>query len=83
MGGLDVVVFTAGIGENSPQVRQRVCAGLGEAGGFGLRLDAGKNGAPGSHPRAIHADGSRVRVLVVPTNEELEIARETLQVIAE
>ena len=83
MGGLDVVVFTAGIGENSPQVRQRVCAGLGEAGGFGLRLDAGRNGAAGSHPRAIHADGSRVKVLVVPTDEELEIARETLQVLAE
>jgi len=60
-----------------------VCAGLGEAGGFGLMMDAGKNGAAGSHPRAIHADGSRVKVLVVPTDEELEIARETLQVLAE
>jgi acetate kinase len=83
MGGLDTVVFTAGIGENSPQVRERVCAGLGDAGGFGLRLDAAKNAAPGSRPRAIHAEGSRVRVLVVPTNEELEIARETMQVLAE
>jgi acetate kinase len=83
MGGLDAVVFTAGIGENSPQVRERVCAGLGDAGGFGLRLDAAKNAAPGSRPRAIHAEGSRVRVLVVPTNEELEIARETMQVLAE
>jgi acetate kinase len=83
MGGLDAVVFTAGIGENSPQVRQRVCTGLGAAGGFGIRLDPMKNGAAGSHPRAIHADGSRVRVLVIPTNEELEIARETLQLLAE
>jgi acetate kinase len=83
MGGLDAVVFTAGVGENSPQVRERVCAGLGESGGFGLLLDAAKNTASGSRPRAIHAEGSRVRVLVVPTNEELEIARETLQVLAE
>ena len=83
MGGLDAVVFTAGIGENSPQVRERVCAGLGDAGGFGLRLDAAKNAAAGNRPRAIHAEGSRVRVLVVPTNEELEIARETMQVLGE
>jgi acetate kinase len=81
MGGLDAVVFTAGIGENSPQVRERVCAGLNDAGGFGLLLDAAQNAAPGSRPRAIHAEASRVRVLVVPTNEELEIARETLQVL--
>jgi len=81
MGGLDAVVFTAGIGENSPQVRERVCAGLNDAGGFGLLLDVANNAAPGSRPRAIHAEASRVRVLVVPTNEELEIARETLQVL--
>ena len=81
MGGLDAVVFTAGIGENSPQVRERVCTGLNDAGGFGLLLDAANNAASGSRPRAIHAEASRVRVLVVPTNEELEIARETLQVL--
>jgi acetate kinase len=81
MGGLDVVVFTAGVGENSPQVRQRACAGLGAADGFGLRLDPLKNAAGGNQPRAIHAEDSRVRVLVIPTNEEVEIARETLQLV--
>jgi len=81
MGGLDVLVFTAGIGENSPEVRRRVCAGLGGNGGFGIALDGLKNSAAGSRPRAIQADDSRVKVLVVPTNEELEIARETLHLI--
>jgi acetate kinase len=81
MGGLDVLVFTAGIGENSPEVRRRVCAGLEGADGFGIALDGLKNAAAGSRPRAIHADGSRVKVLVIPTNEELEIARETLHLI--
>jgi acetate kinase len=82
MGGLDVLVFTAGIGENSPGVRSRVCAGLEGNDGFGIVLDGLKNTAAGNRTRAIHADGSRVRVLVVPTNEELEIARETLQLLA-
>jgi acetate kinase len=81
MGGLDVLVFTAGIGENSPEVRRRVCAGLDGSGGFGIALDGLKNSAAGSRPRAIHADDSRVKVLVIPTNEELEIARETLHLI--
>ena len=81
MGGLDVLVFTAGIGENSPEVRRRVCAGLDGIDGFGIALDGVKNAAAGSRPRAIHADGSRVKVLVIPTNEDLEIARETLHLI--
>jgi acetate kinase len=81
MGGLDVLVFTAGIGENSPEVRRRVCAGLEAASGFGIVLDAGKNSVSGFRLRAIHADNSRVKVVVIPTNEELEIARETLQLI--
>ena len=83
MGGLDVLVFTAGIGENSAQVRQRACAGLGSPGGFGILLDPLKNSAAGSRARAIHAGSSRVKVLVIPTDEELEIARETLQLLAE
>ena len=61
MGGLDAVVFTGGIGENSPQVRERVCVGMGEAGGFG---SAGRsaNGRLGVM-RSIHVDGSRVKAL--------------------
>ena len=83
MGGLDVLVFTAGIGENSPQVRQRVCAPLGAPGGFGIVVDPQKNSLSGSRARAIQAASSRVAVLVIPTNEEQEIARETLQLLAE
>jgi acetate kinase len=82
MGGLDVLVFTAGIGENSPDVRLRVCQGLDAPGGLGVTLDLHKNGLRTTLPRAIHAEQSRVRVLVIPTNEELEIARETLQLVA-
>jgi acetate kinase len=83
MGGLEVLVFTAGIGENSPEVRRRVCAGLEDSGGFGIVLDPSKNAAVSSQPRAIQAASSRVRILVVPTNEELEIARETLQLLSD
>jgi acetate kinase len=84
MGGLDVLVFTAGIGENSPEVRRRVCAGFESADGcgFGIVLDPQKNAQGSNRPRAIEAEPSRVRVLVVPTNEELEIARETLKIFS-
>ena len=82
LGGVDVLVFTAGIGENSPEVRQRACAGLEAAAGFGIVLDPQKNAAFSDGPRAVHAEQSRVHVLVIPTNEELEIARETRQLIA-
>jgi acetate kinase len=81
LGGLDVLVFTAGIGENSPEVRQRACAGLEAGAGFGIVLDPQKNTASSVGPRAVHAAQSRVHVLVIPTNEELEIARETRQLI--
>ncbi len=82
MGGLEVLVFTAGIGENSPEVRHRVCAGLDASDGFGIVLDSGKNARTSGQTRAIQAEASRVKILVVPTNEELEIARETLQILA-
>ncbi|MFO7710009.1 MAG: acetate kinase [Desulfobacterales bacterium] len=81
MGGLDALVFTAGIGENSPEVRQRVCQGLEAPGGLGIALDPSKNGLRAGVARAVHAEGSCVRILVIPTNEELEIARETLQLV--
>jgi acetate kinase len=79
MGGLDALVFTAGIGENSPRVRGSVCAGLDE---LGIVVDVNKNAAVASCSRDIHAAGSRVKVLVIPTNEELEIARETVQILS-
>jgi len=72
LGGLDALVFTAGIGENAPLVRAKVCEKLGW---LGVTLDAAANDNNG--PRITTAD-SRVSVWVVPTNEELMIARHTL-----
>ncbi len=81
MDGLDVLVFTAGIGENSPEIRRRVCAGLESPFGFGMALDEQKNVSTSNLPRSIHADRSKVKILVIPTDEELEIARQTLVVL--
>jgi acetate kinase len=71
LGGLDALVFTAGIGENSSAIRSRIC----EASAWlGIALDARANEAKG--PR-ISREGSRVSAWVIPTNEELLIARHT------
>jgi len=78
LGRLDALVFTAGIGENNDAVRAGVCQGLE---GLGIRLDARRNKGRSAKPRTISADGSQVAVLVVPTNEELEIAEQTLAVV--
>lgn len=77
LGRLDGLVFTAGVGENSAGVRARVVDGLAP---YGVRLDPGRNAARGG-PRTISTDDSRIPVLVVPTDEEHEIARQTLTVI--
>jgi len=74
LGGIDALVFTAGVGENSDYIRRRAVAGLEF---LGLAIDPELNSARSSEPRAISPAGSRASVLVVPTNEELEIARET------
>lgn len=74
LGRLDGVIFTAGIGEKSPEIRERVCGGLGI---LGIVIDPARNRAPGGGVREIQREGSRVKVLVVPTNEELEIALQT------
>jgi acetate kinase len=78
LGGMDAVVFTAGIGENDADVRARVCAGLA---GLGVALDGARNTARSRDTRTISADGSAVAALVVPTNEELEIAEQALGVV--
>lgn len=78
-GGLDCIVFTAGIGENTPQVREGVCEGLEF---LGVKLDKVKNVAKNDGGiRDISAEGSRVKILVIPTNEELVIARETAELL--
>jgi acetate kinase len=80
LGHVDAVVFTGGVGENSGEIRARVCAGLER---FGLRLDAGRNAADTRGPRSIHSDDSAIALLVIPTNEELEIAEQTASTIRE
>ena len=75
LGGLDCIVFTAGVGENTVEVRADVLAGL-EA--FGVKLDAEKNNYRNDGTiHDISAADSKVKILVIPTNEELVIARET------
>jgi acetate kinase len=78
LGRLDALVFTAGVGENNDGVRAGVCQGLE---GLGVELNPSRNRARSGKARTISADGSRVAVLVVPTNEELEIAEQTLAVV--
>lgn len=74
MGGIDAIVFTAGIGENTPEMRESVIDGLSY---LGANIDPLKNNGLRGKEADITSDGSSVRVLVVPTNEELAIARET------
>ena len=76
--GLDALVFTAGIGENSASAREHICRGLEH---LGIRLDPVKNHAPSRAPREIQQDGVPLKILVLPTNEELQIALETKQII--
>jgi len=76
LGGLDAIVFTAGIGENAAPIREAVCR---DAEWLGVELDAGANAAGG--PR-ISAPGSAVSAWVIPTNEELMIARHTRRLVA-
>ena len=77
MGGIDALVFTAGIGENSIVAREKVCAGLEF---LGIKIDAEKNKVRGKE-RIISSDDASVSVLVVPTNEELVIARDTKRIV--
>ena len=80
LGGADAIVFTAGVGENSPTVRARSCAGLER---LGIRIDPTRNDARAEgRILDVAADDSATAILVVPTNEELEIAEQTLATIA-
>jgi acetate kinase len=78
MGGGDAIVFTGGIGENSPDVRARICAGMEWA---GLRLNADQNYQTVGREGQISADDSKLLVFAIPTDEELLIARDTVRVI--
>lgn len=77
MGGCDAIVFTAGIGEKSPECRSHVCARIKEA--LGIEIDEEKNLIKGEEME-ISTPNSKIKVLVVPTNEELMIARDCIRV---
>jgi len=74
---LDVIVFTAGVGENAIDVRKESCSGLEF---LGIKIDDEKNNVRGKET-VISSDDSKVTVMVVPTNEELAIARDTKEIV--
>ena len=69
---MDAITFTAGVGENDKYVRADALDNMEE---FGVKIDPERNSLPNDGPRIISADDSKVKVLVVPTNEELAIAQ--------
>ena len=75
LNGLDAIVFTAGIGENSPDIRERVCEDLDY---LGIVLDKEKNNIRPDKLTEINTETSKVKILVIPTNEELEIAKQSV-----
>tara|TARA_R110002051_G_scaffold237827_2_gene298658 strand:- start:687 stop:1883 length:1197 start_codon:yes stop_codon:yes gene_type:complete len=79
MNGLDAIVFTAGIGENSSELRKRVCNGMDY---LGIRMDEQENEIRKEGIHEIHTPDSPVKILVVPTNEELEIAKQSFQLVS-
>jgi acetate kinase len=79
LGGLDALIFTAGIGENDPYIRQSICNRLSI---LGITLDQKRNQTDSGGIFEISRRKSNVKVLVVPTNEEFEIARQALSIIS-
>lgn len=78
LGKIDSIIFTAGIGENDARIREAVCEGLEI---FDIKIDKVKNKEPKDEPRRISQIDSKVRIAIVPTDEELAIAQDTLRVI--
>ena len=77
LGGLDAIVFTAGIGENNPWLRAAILENLEE---LGIAIDPASNDAvTGGQEGAIQAGGSRVKIFVIPANEEMVLAREVFR----
>ncbi|AGT44372.1 acetate/propionate family kinase [Treponema pedis] len=77
LGGVDAVVFTAGIGENSIELREKICSGLEF---LGVEIDSDKNKVRGKAAE-VNKPSSKVKVLVIPTNEELMIAKDTMSLL--
>jgi len=78
LNGLDAIVFTAGIGENDAIIRSLVCKNMDY---FGIQLDEEKNKLRSKEIRAINVEGAKTKILVIPTNEELEIARQSYALV--
>ena len=78
LNGLDAVIFTAGVGENDAKVRELVCSNLEY---LGIHLDTTKNKTRSKEINEISTGNSPVKVLVVPTNEELEIAQQCYELV--
>ena len=78
LGGTDALIFTAGIGEKSPEMRKNICAGLA---GIGVKLDPSKNRKAVACEMLIHDKKSRIKVAVIPTREEYMIAQETKRIL--
>ena len=79
LGRVDAIVFTGGIGENDPEIRRRACSGLGN---LGIVLDEGANRSTARGERTISTADSPVKLMVIPTNEELAIARQALAAVS-
>ncbi|HEY0054329.1 MAG TPA: acetate kinase [Pedobacter sp.] len=80
LNGLDAIVFTAGVGENDSLTRELVCQNLDF---LGIELDAEKNALPGIGIREISSGKARTKILVIPTNEELEIANQCAELLSQ
>ena len=80
MNGVDLIVFTAGIGENNPRLRRRICENLAY---MGVRIDADVNERARGSETILSTPDSTVKVALIPTNEELVIARDTMHIVAE
>lgn len=78
LNGLDAIVFTAGIGENSSYIRKLVCSDMDY---FGLELDQAKNETRSKEMREINTSESRTKILIIPTNEEIEIANQVYELL--
>ncbi|WP_299527815.1 acetate/propionate family kinase [uncultured Lutibacter sp.] len=78
MNGLDAIVFTAGIGENSDVIRKLVCTNMEY---FGIELDVEKNNIRAKKLTEIHKENSKTKILIVPTNEEVEIAKQSFELV--
>ena len=77
MNGVDAIIFTAGVGENDVTMREIICNNLGN---LGIKLDPVKNKMRGKETE-ISTDDSKVKILMIPTNEELMIARDTYNIV--